>query len=68
MVVIGRIAGQYAKPRSNAYEIIENGIMQLYIEKIKVYRGEIVNSFSPTDREPDPERMYQAYEKSIETM
>ena len=63
VVIIGRIAGQYAKPRSNDYEMINN-------EKIDVFRGEIVNDITPCSqkRVPDPERMLQAYYNSAITI
>ncbi|ADR18626.1 3-deoxy-7-phosphoheptulonate synthase class II [Calditerrivibrio nitroreducens] len=60
---IGRIAGQYAKPRSNDYEII-NGV------KLPVYRGDIINGYEPTldSRKHDPERMLKAYFYSAATL
>ncbi|MEE2774694.1 MAG: 3-deoxy-7-phosphoheptulonate synthase class II [Pseudomonadota bacterium] len=56
VVKIGRMAGQFAKPRSSDYEIV-NG------EKLPAYRGDIVNGIEPTQksRQPDPARMLQAY-------
>ena len=55
VVPIGRIAGQYAKPRSSSTEII-NG------QSIYPYHGDIINSESPyKSRVPDPERMIKAY-------
>ncbi|MFE2727628.1 class II 3-deoxy-7-phosphoheptulonate synthase [Kitasatospora sp. NPDC059327] len=53
VVKIGRIAGQYAKPRSNAVDSLG----------LPVYRGDIVNSLFPTPgaRVADPGRMLQAY-------
>ena len=50
------MAGQFAKPRSSDYEIV-NG------EKLPAYRGDIVNGIEPTQksRQPDPARMLQAY-------
>ncbi|MEU5694061.1 3-deoxy-7-phosphoheptulonate synthase [Actinosynnema sp. NPDC020468] len=49
---VGRIAGQYAKPRSNAFEERE-GV------RLPVYRGSIVNAPdpSPAARRPDPDRV-----------
>ena len=63
IVRIGRIAGQYAKPRSQDFELIGD-------QKIPVYRGDIVNSFEADSlaREPDPERMRQAYFMSSATL
>lgn len=63
IVRIGRIAGQYAKPRSNDFEIV-NG------EKIHNYRGDLINSINPTreDRMPDPQRLLKGYEKAALTL
>lgn len=60
---IGRIAGQYAKPRSSDYEKI-NG------KEVKSYRGDLFNSFDPTPeaRESDPNRLVEAYHKSAMTL
>ena len=63
IVRIGRIAGQYAKPRSNDTETV-NGV------EIPVYRGDIVNSFE-ADKEariPDPNRILQAFYRSTTTL
>ncbi len=59
VVRVGRIAGQYAKPRSRDYEII-NG------EKIPSYRGDLINSIEPKleGRIPDPRRLIEGYHKS----
>ncbi len=53
VVKVGRIAGQYAKPRSNGTDALG----------LPVYRGDIVNSLVPTPeaRVPDPGRMIRAY-------
>ncbi len=63
VVKVGRIAGQFAKPRSSDFEEI-NG------EKIPSYRGDIINSIEPTieAREPDPYRMLKAYNQSAATL
>lgn len=60
---IGRIAGQFAKPRSDDFEIIDN-------KKINVYRGDIINSneVSEQARKADPKRMLQAYHQSVQTL
>jgi 3-deoxy-7-phosphoheptulonate synthase len=68
IVIIGRIAGQYAKPRSNQYETINNGKNYYEKEKIQVYRGDIVNDFNHEDREPNPNRLLEAYTNSVKTM
>ncbi len=56
MVKVGRIAGQFAKPRSADME--KQGEVEL-----PSYRGDIVNGieFTPDAREPDPARMEKAY-------
>ena len=41
IIKVGRIAGQYAKPRTSDYEIV-NG------KRIFSYRGDMVNGFKPT--------------------
>ncbi|WP_034239279.1 class II 3-deoxy-7-phosphoheptulonate synthase, partial [Saccharomonospora iraqiensis] len=53
VVKLGRIAGQYAKPRSNSTDALG----------LPVYRGDIVNSLAPDPqlRIPDPGRMIRAY-------
>lgn len=63
VVKIGRIAGQFAKPRSSDYEEV-NGV------KLPSYRGDIINSFefSPEARVPDPNRMIDAYHQSASTL
>jgi 3-deoxy-7-phosphoheptulonate synthase len=63
IVRIGRLAGQYAKPRSGATEQVD-GVT------LPVYRGDMVNSFAPTPRERvnDPERMLQAYFHAAATL
>ncbi len=62
VVNIGRIAGQYAKPRSAAFETVD-GV------EIGTYRGDIVNGAGPcrAERTPDPRRMLQAYARSAAT-
>jgi 3-deoxy-7-phosphoheptulonate synthase len=62
VVKVGRIAGQFAKPRSSDFEEIEG-------KKIPSYRGDIINSIEPTleAREPDPYRMLSAYNQSAAT-
>lgn len=59
VIRLGRIAGQYAKPRSKDYEEI-NGV------KMMNYRGDLINSYEPNveARIPDPNRMLEAYNKA----
>ena len=63
IVRVGRIAGQYAKPRSADTE--KRGDIEL-----PSYRGDIVNQsgFTPAERRPDPQLMLRAYEKSALTI
>lgn len=63
VVKVGRVAGQFAKPRSSATEIVD-GV------EILTYRGDMINSPHPAkaEREPDPERMIQAYFRSAATL
>ena len=63
VVKVGRMAGQFAKPRSDDFET-RNGV------KLPSYRGDIVNGldFNLESREPDPERMIQVYNQSASTL
>ncbi len=63
VVRVGRMAGQYAKPRSTDTETRGS-------ETLPSYRGDIINrnAFTPQDREPDPELMLRAYERSALTL
>lgn len=63
VVRLGRIAGQYAKPRSRDFEEV-NGVKMLN------YRGDLINSFEPNAeaRQPDPSRLIRAYEKAALTL
>ena len=63
VVKIGRMAGQFAKPRSADYETVND-------QKLPSYRGDIINDIAPDfkSREPDPKRMLQAYTQSAATV
>lgn len=63
VVKVGRLAGQFAKPRSSDVEEI-NGVT------LPSYRGDMINdmAFTPEGREPDPERMVQVYNQSAATL
>lgn len=63
IVRIGRIAGQYAKPRSANTETRE-GV------ELPSYRGDIINrsGFTKGDRTPDPQLLLRAYERSALTI
>lgn len=63
VVRMGRLAGQYAKPRSADTETREG-------QTLPSYRGDIVNraAFTLTDREPDAELMLRGYERAALTL
>ncbi len=63
VVKVGRIAGQFAKPRSSPTEK-KNGI------ELPSYRGDIVNGaeFTQEQRTPDPRRLVEAYNQSAATL
>ncbi|MCB4767973.1 3-deoxy-7-phosphoheptulonate synthase class II [Ancylobacter sp. Lp-2] len=63
VVKVGRIAGQFAKPRSAPMETI-GGV------ELPSYRGDIVNDieFTPEGRIPDPRRQVEAYRQSAATL
>ncbi|MEU9047258.1 MULTISPECIES: class II 3-deoxy-7-phosphoheptulonate synthase [unclassified Kitasatospora] len=63
VVKIGRLAGQYAKPRSQPDET-RNGVT------LPAYRGDAVNglAFTAEARRPDPHRMRRMYEASAVTL
>jgi 3-deoxy-7-phosphoheptulonate synthase len=63
VVKVGRMAGQFAKPRSAATEAV-GGV------ELPSYRGDIINdiAFTPEARIPDPQRMLQAYTQAAGTL
>ena len=63
VVKVGRMAGQFAKPRSSATEIID-GV------ELPSYTGDIINGiqFDETNRQPDPERLLKAYSQAASTL
>ena len=63
VVKVGRMAGQFAKPRSAPME--KQGEAEL-----PSYRGDIINGidFTETDRVPDPERILRAYTQAASTL
>ena len=61
IVKIGRMAGQFAKPRSSDFEFINN--MQ-----VPSYRGDIINGIQADQRIPDPKRMLQAYTQAAASL
>jgi 3-deoxy-7-phosphoheptulonate synthase len=54
IVKIGRMAGQFAKPRSSDFELVD-GL------ELPSYRGDIINGMPADERVPNPGRMLQAY-------
>ena len=63
VVKIGRVAGQFAKPRSSPLEVIDR-------VELPSYRGDMINGigFNPAERQPDPERLLRVYEQSASTL
>ena len=63
VVKVGRLAGQFAKPRSTPTEV-QDGV------ELPSYRGDIVNgiAFDAQEREPDPQRLVRAYNQSAATL
>ncbi|MBT6428465.1 MAG: 3-deoxy-7-phosphoheptulonate synthase class II, partial [Rhodospirillaceae bacterium] len=63
VIKVGRMAGQFAKPRSSPTEIIDN-------VELPIYRGDIVNGidFDAVSREPDPKRLLTAYSQAAATL
>jgi 3-deoxy-7-phosphoheptulonate synthase len=63
VIKVGRIAGQFAKPRSSPYEVVD-GV------EIPAFRGHIINDDAPTPeaRRPDPARLVAAYHQSASTL
>jgi 3-deoxy-7-phosphoheptulonate synthase len=63
VVKVGRIAGQFAKPRSSSTEIVD-GV------ELPSFRGHTVHSDEPTPeaRVPDPTRMVQGYYQAASTL
>ncbi|XP_074575520.1 phospho-2-dehydro-3-deoxyheptonate aldolase 1, chloroplastic-like [Curcuma longa] len=63
IIKVGRMAGQFAKPRSEPFET-KDGV------KLPSYQGDNINSdcFNETARTPDPKRLLQAYSQSAGTL
>lgn len=63
VVKIGRLAGQYGKPRSHPTETVD-GV------ELPAYRGDMVNDlpFTLAARTPDPRRLVEAYHRSAATL
>ena len=63
VIKVGRVAGQFAKPRSNEFETRDG-------KSLVSYRGDIINGFDFDEqaREPDPSRMERAYVQASSTL
>ena len=63
IVKVGRVAGQFAKPRSAPTEVID-GV------ELPSYRGDMINAmgFTEDERVPDPKRLLRVYEQSAATL
>ena len=63
VVKVGRIAGQFAKPRSSDLETIDGVTLESY-------KGDNINGmdFTPEARRPDPQRLIRAYSQSAATL
>src|ERR1700716_2948930 len=63
VVKVGRIAGQFAKPRSDEFET-QNGVT------LPSYRGDTINAspFTAEARTPDPSRLMEGYAQSAATL
>ncbi|KAJ1296828.1 hypothetical protein BS78_01G332500 [Paspalum vaginatum] len=63
VIKVGRMAGQFAKPRSEPFEV-RDGV------KLPSYRGDNINgeAFDEKSRVPDPQRMIRAYAQSAATL
>ena len=63
IIKVGRLAGQFAKPRSEEFEEVEG-------RRLPIYRGDIINDIAPDSalRASDARRMLQAYYQSASTL
>jgi 3-deoxy-7-phosphoheptulonate synthase len=63
VIKVGRIAGQFAKPRSDEFEERDG-------QRLEAFRGHIVNgdAFTAEARRPDPRRLLGAYHQSVATL
>ncbi|KAH0974152.1 hypothetical protein GBA52_016051 [Prunus armeniaca] len=63
VIKVGRMAGQFAKPRSEPFEV-KDGV------KLPSYRGDNINgdAFDEKSRTPDPQRLLRAYLQSVGTL
>ncbi|PWN32815.1 DAHP synthetase [Meira miltonrushii] len=74
VVRVGRIAGQYAKPRSKATEVVDvpsskpDGSITTEKKEVLTFRGDNINGFAADQRIPDPQRLLTAYFYSCTTL
>ncbi|WP_415402987.1 class II 3-deoxy-7-phosphoheptulonate synthase [Tateyamaria sp. SN3-11] len=63
VIKVGRMAGQFAKPRSAPTETVDG-------MELPSYRGDIINdlAFTPESRIPNPQKMLQAYTQAAATL
>lgn len=61
VIKVGRLAGQFAKPRSSDTEVVD-GV------SYPSYRGDLINSQDLDKREPDPSRLLKGYHQSASTL
>jgi 3-deoxy-7-phosphoheptulonate synthase len=63
VIKVGRLAGQFAKPRSSGTEEIDGVVLP-------AYRGDMINGmeFTPEARTPDPERLIRVFNQSAATL
>ncbi|WP_347813359.1 anthranilate synthase component I [Actinomadura sp. KC216] len=65
VVTIGRMAGQYPKPRSSPTEKVPGPDGPL---TVPTYRGDLVNAPEPDSRDPDPDRLVEGYHRATATL
>lgn len=63
VIRLARMAGQFAKPRSATLEKVNGSDEMIY-----TFKGDNINGFDPSEREPDPNRLVQAYFHSAATL
>jgi 3-deoxy-7-phosphoheptulonate synthase len=61
VIRVARMAGQFAKPRSSPHEVVDG-------KKVTSFKGDNINSFDTSSRDPDPDRLVQAYFHSAATL
>ena len=63
VVRVGRMAGQFAKPRTSDTDVVDG-------REIPSYKGDLINDYvaKPADREPDPARLLEGYHHAVATL